>query len=149
MFPGEGHLLVDCVDAGFALPFYIIDFKHYISFTLSMRFCGTSNIWTLRAPTEWISRFILKYCRDCRRNSIAEAGLGLIAPDIPQIISGILFVTLELAPGWLRCWVEINVTQITNTWELLYPSVLNISKAQKFVLGVTNSFDTWQYSLPE
>lgn len=27
-----GNLLVICVDVGFALPFYLIDFKYYISF---------------------------------------------------------------------------------------------------------------------
>lgn len=74
------NLLVICVDVCFALLFYIIDFKQCISFLLSMLFCGTLNIWTLRTPTGWISKLILKYCRNHRRNSIAEPGLDLIVP---------------------------------------------------------------------
>lgn len=73
-----GNLLVICVDVGFVLPFYIIDLKHCFSFLLSMLFCGALNTWRLRGPTGWISKFILKYRGNCRRNSIAEAGLGPI-----------------------------------------------------------------------
>ena len=75
-----GNLLFGCVDVGCAVPFYVICFKPCISFLFSVLFCGTLNIWTLRAPTGWISELILKYCRNCRRNSIAESGLGLIEP---------------------------------------------------------------------
>lgn len=91
----EASFLVIYVDVGFALLFYIICFKHCISFLLRMLVWGTSTLWTLRAPTGWISKLILRYCRNCRGNSIAEAGLGLVVPKLWTFLFG------SLSEKWL------------------------------------------------